>query len=356
MVLARVREDTVADVDFIAQISKMITNMQVGIQATFTQNQKLINQGVVLFENCTRQMWLEYEKSIPHEELFMTMSKVHKECQDFENDLNDSIRSFELKLENSKSSLSNIKGRVAKSAESQKPLACASSDQETYQQQIGRLHSMFERDYQKMKVLDDEEKLNAQWVATNKSVFDVRNQMLVAIGKKCENISDIMDGAKCRAVTTLKAACTQRSTCWNAAQQNWVGVEKVVKIEEKDMKVEWKALGRMGCFIGVMEGNKSSAKNATLEACINTDVKADHLSIKYATLPKEIKCPSDWKCPCNRPYLREEYGRKGSRTRCIECAACNQKEKRGQKKKDSGGQKKDEGGKPREKKELLRRV
>jgi len=110
--------------------------------------------------------------------------------------------------------------------------------------------------------------------------------------------------------------------------------------EEKDFKIQWRALHRIQCYLVVMgEKNDKNQKKEKehLDKCIKLkkkDISTKHLDIDYKKIPKKPKCPKDKMCPCSTFYTNSYY-KVGPKTRCVKnlvkkytCAACKKKKKR----------------------------
>jgi len=69
-------------------------------------------------------------------------------------------------------------------------------------------------------------------------------------------------------------------------------------VQEKDMKIEWRALHRIQCYLSILniKNNKDQTKEkekAQLQKCINIkkdQISTKHLDIDYKKIPKKPKC------------------------------------------------------------------
>lgn len=326
MVLSRVHDSEKFDGKgnslFVKKIGSMISKMQSSILTRKKSNQQLITKTINRFSRCNSKLWLSYKGSIKKIEKFSVLRKPHKECEEAYADIVDSESSYKLKLENAQDALKDIKEQWVLAKRHQTPKVCASTGLETYEQQITRLLHRFKKFRKKMIRLAAEKKKKRIKLAAARAIVNRRKQMQQAMGRKCKTIAKQMDGAKCAAVTLLKTGCTEHNTCWQTTLKEYKHFSKVVAQEEKQMKVEWRALGRIKCFLGVLAPENNAKKKASLEKCIKTPVNADHLNIDFGKIPKRPKCPKDKKCPCNAVYLKEEYNLKKMITKCSRCPAC----------------------------------
>jgi len=112
--------------------------------------------------------------------------------------------------------------------------------------------------------------------------------------------------------------------------------KKRIKIEEANVKVEWRALVRIQCYLKVLDikNDKNKKKEqAQLKKCIGikrSQISTKHLNIDYKRIPPKPKCPMDKWCPCTTAYLNEYY--RGTKSRCVKnivskyyCPACSRK-------------------------------
>jgi len=318
---------------FIKQIVVLIKKMQTGILAQKSANQKAINRAIAAFKKCTNKMWLMYKGTIAKYDLFDSLSIAHKDCRLAQADLASSEDMYIAKAKNAKAAFLAIKDRWEEEKESQSAKLCKSGKTETYAQQLKRLGKKFKKDFEKMKRIHGDKKKRKEWRDLAKATLARRITMLRSMNFKCKTIAKQMDHTKCSAVTTLKASCTRHTACWKAALEAYARLEKVVKEEERSMKIEWRALGRIKCFLRVLENKKNKKKKMTLEKCIATPINADHLSIKYKEIPKKTECAKDPECPCIKPYFKKEYDRsdvkefdlknlKVEKTKCTVCPGC----------------------------------
>ena len=69
-------------------------------------------------------------------------------------------------------------------------------------------------------------------------------------------------------------------------------------VQEKEMKIEWRALHRIQCYLLILniKNNKDLTKEkAQLQKCINIkkdQISTKHLDIDYKKIPKETKMPT----------------------------------------------------------------
>jgi len=328
MVLSRVRDSTKlagkGNGLFVKKIGSMISRMQASINTSKTSNQQMITNAIDRFGRCTSKMRDSQKGSKKKLKKFSVLKNVHKECEESYVDIVDSQKSHLLKLENAQAELQDIKDQWKDEKAKQTAKICGSTEFENYQQQLTRMLHRFKKELKKMEGLAATRKEKRIKVAALKAVVYRRKQMIKAMAKKCQIISNQMDDAACGSVTILKNACRTHGSCWENTLKEYKRLSKSVKKEEKDMKIEWRALGRINCFLGVLSpGKKEKKKKATLEDCIKTPVSADHLSIDYGKIPKKPKCPKIPKrCPCKPMYLKEQYGLKGMISKCKRCPAC----------------------------------
>lgn len=158
--------------------------------------------------------------------------------------------------------------------------------------------------------------------------------------KKCKKIAYLMNLRKCQSVTKLQTGCKGYGQCWKIARKNYQRNADMVRVQEKNMKIQWRTLKRIQCYLKVIDDKpvkdkkgKTLSNKAVLEGCIKMkrpDTK--HLDIDYKKIPKKPKCPLDKMCPCTPFYVTAAY-KIGPKTRCAQnlvknykCVACKKKQ------------------------------
>merc|ERR1719433_638713 len=114
----------------------------------------------------------------------------------------------------------------------------------------------------------------------------------------------------------------------------------IIRKQEKDMKIQWRALHRIQCFLLVLneKNDKNNKKEKSqLDKCIaikRADISTKHLDIDYKKIPKKPKCPRDPMCPCTKFYTNSYY-KTGPKDRCVNnkvknyvCPICKKKKRR----------------------------
>merc|ERR1712129_17164 len=78
-----------------------------------------------------------------------------------------------------------------------------------------------------------------------------------------------------------------------------------VMVQEKNMKVQWRALKRIQCFLQIIDDKPKKVKGKVVpnKVIINNCIKkknakeikkiTKHLNIDYGKIPKKPKCPKD---------------------------------------------------------------
>jgi len=161
-----------------------------------------------------------------------------------------------------------------------------------------------------------------------------------AMMNKCKKIAYLMNTRKCESVTQLETGCKGYGSCWEVARKNYNKNVDEVKIQEKNMKIQWRALKRIQCYLQVIDdAPKKDAKGKdidnkeVLKACIGMKRPiTDHLDIDYGKMPHEPQCPKDKMCPCTPFYITQAY-KHGPKTRCAQnmvknykCPICKKKQ------------------------------
>merc|ERR1712037_982009 len=74
-----------------------------------------------------------------------------------------------------------------------------------------------------------------------------------AMVKKCKKIAYVMNRYKCKAVKDLDASCSFYEACWKRAKKTYDKDRTLIEKQEKEMKIEWRALTRIQCYLKVLD-------------------------------------------------------------------------------------------------------
>jgi len=188
--------------------------------------------------------------------------------------------------------------------------------------------------------------LGKQLVVSKKAYEDAHKKHYItsakyqAMLKKCKKIAYLMNWRKCQSVTQLETGCKGYGQCWKIALANYEKNKKDVAEQEKNMKIQWRTLKRIQCYLQVIDdvpakdkdGKKIENKDI-LDACIAMKKpETEHLNIDYLKEPPKPKCPKDKMCPCTPFYINSAY-KTGPKSRCASnmvknyrCVACKAKQ------------------------------
>merc|ERR1712008_293754 len=126
--------------------------------------------------------------------------------------------------------------------------------------------------------------------------------------KTCNVIGEKMDGAKCRAALALQRACDRNKVCYDMAVKAYKTIEPTARLTEKDMKVDWKSLSRIQCYLGALGNGKAGSSNKkALKKCKEGKIDTKHLDLVYPSLTGMKKCKMLDNYPCTTPYMKKEY-------------------------------------------------
>lgn len=309
---------------YVKAMGKRVKQMQVNIRKSHKANQKWVHRGIADIKKCSTQLWsVAYKKAIGLEDKFDTLSKEHKECYVALRDVADSLASYKAKYLNAKAGLQVAIERIKDEQAKQSPKVCRPGlwPQATIGMRARMLYTWFDKAYKQMVKLEKEKKSKEKLTARFKTMYDARRKKFEKMAAKCKKTSHDMDTTKCKAVTLLRRACKNRNACYDNAVKVYQKSEKIIKQEEADMKVEWRSLGRMDCYLGVLKPKKNDKKEKNLNGCRKKKVSSKFLNVNYGKIPGRRKCPLDPRCPCSKEYKAQHYGKKGL-GKCTQCLAC----------------------------------
>jgi len=337
LVMAKVREGKDQGNDKLSDmLNASVKTFYSSIIAATSANQKQIILNVKAFLKCKTTMWRKYDKAIPMERDHWIMGLIYPKCIKAEDKLKIQKQKNDKELENVESNYKTLK-KLAQIEENKCTNVCNNKKFENYHEQLDALTKYYTdcknnigpRIKAVKKALD---KVNKMQKA--KKLSDAK---YIAMMNKCKKIAYIMNGYKCKAVTTLDGSCSFYEACWTRAKTQYDKDNRIIRKQEKDMKIQWRALHRIQCFLNVLtiKNDKDHKKEkAVLDKCIaikRKDISTKHLDIDYMKIPKKPKCPRDPMCPCTKFYTNSYY-KIGPKSRCVtnmvkkyKCPACKGK-------------------------------
>jgi len=340
LVMARVRDDKVlGDNKLTKTLNASIKTFYSSIIATTAANQKQIILNIKAFEKCKITMWRKYDKVIPVERDHWIMGLVYPKCIKAEEKLEMNKKKNDREYKTIESSYRTLK-RLAKIEENKCVNVCNNKKFENYHEQLEALSKYYADCKEKIGPAVDKAKKEQKKVLDKVAAKKLSNAKYIAMRDKCKRIAYIMNSYKCKAITMLDGSCSFYEECWKRAQKKYDEDNVIIRKQEKEMKVQWRALHRIQCFLLVLnEKNDKNQKKekSQLDKCIaikRADISTKHLDIDYKKIPKKPKCPRDPMCPCTKFYTNSYY-RTGPKERCVHnkvknylCPACSKKKKR----------------------------
>jgi len=326
MILSNIREGRFdGESHYLKAMKGRVKQMQSNIMKSHKANQKWNSRSIKAIRQCSTRLWSDaYKKAISLEDKFDSLSMQHKECYLSVSDVADSLESYKVKYENARAGLDVAIERIKDAEAKQTAATCKPSlwPQATIGMRAQMLYTWFDRAYKQMVRLEKEKAAKAKLTARYKAMYDARQAKYDKTAAQCKKIAYDMDNTKCQAVTLLRNACTERYVCYNNAVKAHEDADKIIRQEERDMKIEWRSVGRMDCYLGVLHPkDKNDKKEKTLDKCRKTPVSTEHLKINYGKVPGKRKCPLDPRCPCSKEYKADHYSKPGFGT-CTKCPAC----------------------------------
>lgn len=335
MVMARVHEGVTGDNKLAGKVNASIKFMMTGILVSTSANQKMVKNAIDAFRRCKVTMWGAYKKAVVLEKKYWKLSQIYPKCMRAEQ------KSQLVKIVSDKGivhvqnmlkrlkALIRYQGRTCGNV-------CANHGHEGYHQQLIRLTRFYRKCRKKLFPFYQRFSSMKNTYKKKKPLADERSNRYKAMKDKCKLIAYLMNTAKCEAVTHLEVTCKGYQGCWLASKKEYNNIVPAVMQEEKDMKVQWRALKRIQCYLKVVDEKDQSKNKQVLNDCIKMNKSSTKpLDIDYGKIPPKPRCPKDPSCPCSRHYVRRNY-RVGPKQRCrkniksYSCAICKKKQwKRG---------------------------
>jgi len=338
LVMAKVHEGVGGNNNLTAVINGSITSMRKAILAATAANQKLIIDDIKAFKPCKAKMWKKYDKAVPVEGAFWVLGEIYPKCIDAEKKLNV-LKTRNYRVWTTSKSTLKTKQRIFKAVGRSCVNVCNKNKNENYNEQLSRLSKYYVSCRKKIGPKYKDVVAAKKKYKSSDKAKTLSNLKYIAMKKKCELIAYRMNQKKCRAVGILSGSCSFYNECWKRAKRRYDSDKKQIVVQEANMKVQWRALNRIQCFLQVLniKNDKNHKKEkAQLDKCIKIKVKVNEkttkpLNIDYKKIPKKPKCPQDPWCPCTGAYLNFYY-KKGPKARCIKnvvrkykCAACKKR-------------------------------
>jgi len=340
MVMARVRDGkNFGDDNMSATINASVKLFYSSIISATHANQKTIIDDIIAFKKCKTAMHDKYDKALPMERDHWVMSTIYPKCIKAENKLKLLKEKNDEKVK-TLNNLWKVQKKLAKAEEKKCSNVCKNNKIENYHEQLEKLVLYYKKCKDKIgPKVEEVEKTGKKVVkaATDKKLSDAK---YLAMKKKCLKIAYLMNQHKCQAVQTLDSSCYFYEACWKRAKETYDRDVRYIKVQERDMKIQWRALHRIQCFLLILntQNDKDSKKEkAQLDKCIAIkpkDISTKHLDIDYKKIPTKPKCPKDPMCPCSKFYVNSYY-KVGPKSRCKQnfkknyvCPACTKKKKR----------------------------
>jgi len=340
MVLKRLREgDYKGDKKLAAVINGSIKNMEKAILAATAANQKLMKESIKAFKKCKTTMWRNYGRALPYEKRYWQLKTIYPKCIRAERYWSlQRVKIYKV-YKKARNMYINYK-KLHKIAGNKCVNVCNNHKNENYHEQLQRLVTYYKKCKKSIGPLLKKEKAAKKMYIRQYRRHYTGRAKYFAMRKKCLKIAYLMNVRKCQSVYKLDTGCRGYGTCWKIAMRNYIRNKNGVMVQEKNMKVQWRALKRIQCYLQVIDDKPKKDKKGKVvpnKVIINGCIKmkkpsTKHLNIDYGKIPKKPKCPRDKMCPCTSFYVVNSY-KIGPKQRCAKnlvrkykCPACKKKQ------------------------------
>lgn len=343
MVLNRIQDGSMkGNFKLAAVVNASIKNMYTAILSATKSNQKVIKLAIAGFKRCKTKMWKNYGAAIPLEKKHWILKHIYPKCIRAEHKLrllNSKVwKTYKMSRDMYKNfkRLMKIHGRSCGNR-------CTNLRNENYHQQLQRLVWFYNRCKKKLGPLQKKIKSAKKMFHKEHKKYFITRAKYKAMLKKCKTIAYLMNNKKCASATKLATGCKGYGQCWKISLRNYRRNARLVRASERDMKVQWRALKRIQCFLQVIDDKPVKVKGKKLtnkqviDGCIKKLTRKQvinqvkHLNIDYGKIPKKPRCPIDKACPCSRFYVVNAY-KTGPKSRCAKnlvrryrCPICRKK-------------------------------
>jgi len=249
MVLKSLQENGYkGDTKLAAVINGSIKNMMKAILSATASNQKLMKLSIKAFKKCKTTMWENYGRALPYEHRYWQLKTIYPKCIKAERYWNlNRVKVWKV-YKKAKNMYINYK-KLHKIAGRKCVNVCTNQKNENYHEQLQRLVTYYKKCKKSIGPLLKKEK-NAKKMYIHQYKRHYWNRAkYIAMRKKCLKIAYLMNVRKCQSVYKLDTGCKGYGNCWKIAMRNYINNKRGVMVQEKDMKVEWRALKRIQCYL-----------------------------------------------------------------------------------------------------------
>jgi len=144
----------------------------------------------------------------------------------------------------------------------------------------------------------------------------------------CDETAQKMDVYSCSSAVTVVKSCDKLDMCYPVALKAHKSLESTTRLQVTDYKVEWRAFGRIDCYLGALSKGKAGSSNKKqLDYCKKFAIDTSHLDVIFPKYPKRRPCPKAKAYPCNAAYVKAEYDTlpRKARGKCNICEPMNKK-------------------------------
>merc|ERR1719362_1721021 len=348
LVLEQVDNEGPSNRGFIKTVTPLIIQLRTKIKQDKKTWQGQLNERAAAVKKCDVKFAEDSADMNSHKANYLKRSKAHKECRALETRLYKEHK----RCKSIHASEKERRKRELKLLKKQKKLPdvkiCKSQVGESYGEWLQRMADEFQTRIKHYKAKKKNLKMLQKEMKAKASSCNVKLASYKKKVKTCNGIGEKMDGAKCREALSLQRACDRNKVCYDMAVKAYKTIEPTARLTEKDMKVDWKSLSRIQCYLGALGNGKAGSSNKkALKKCKEGKIDTKHLDLVYPSLTGMKKCKMLNNYPCTKAYKAKEYSMLGKGpAKCTPCEGVNVKEgddkKKDDKKKDKKNDKKDD--------------
>jgi len=154
-----------------------------------------------------------------------------------------------------------------------------------------------------------------------KPICDRRVKAWKSKASSCNVKQDSLEGDTCSAGKQSVASCKDFRKCYRAALKAKYREQPIIQKDEKDRKLEWRALKRIECLLGVFAGDEE-VNEKVIGECKKKVHSTTNLNIKYTRAPARKRCAATPNVPCSTKYHRQYYWRLPRNSQPKRCKPC----------------------------------
>mmetsp|Transcript_40302 Transcript_40302/g.79607 ORF Transcript_40302/g.79607 Transcript_40302/m.79607 type:complete len:432 (+) Transcript_40302:71-1366(+) len=333
LVLQQVDSDGPSNKGFIKTVKPLLLQLREKIKKEKKTWQDQVNDRAEGVKKCNAKFAEDSAAMNSHRSNYLKRSAAHKKCRAKQKRMyKDQKRCKSIEASAKERRKRELK-LLKKSKKLPNTKICKGMSGESYEEWLQRMADEFQKRIKLYKAKKKSVSMLKKGMKSKASMCKTKLASYKTKVRTCNGIGEAMDGAKCREALSLQRACDRNKVCYDMAVKAYKTIEPTARLTEKDMKVDWKSLSRIQCYLGALGNGKAGSSNKkALKKCKEGKIDTKHLDLVYPSLTGMKKCKMLDNYPCTTPYMKKEYIMLGKGpAKCTPCAGISGKGRKGKK-------------------------